>query len=107
MSAEFILSFEDKHWYATHLEEVTQTITGLDTFTGSFEPNELRLTGTEPRGPDDWSFDVRLFLEKERIFLEISAHPKSIERDLSILFEWIRSHTRILITDEDGELSDW
>ncbi len=48
-----------------------------------------------------------LFLEKERIFLEISTHPKSIERDLSSLFEWIRSCTRISIHDEDGEQSGW
>lgn len=107
MSAEFILSFEDKNWYATHLKEVMQTITSLGTFSASFEENEFHLVGTEPRSSNDWNYDVRLFLEKERIFLEISAHPKSIERDLSALFEWIRSCTRISIDDEDGERSDW
>lgn len=107
MSAEFLLSFEDKNWYATHLEELIQKITTLETFSKSFEENEFRLIGTEPRKPGDWSYDVRLFLEKERIFLEISTHPKSIERDLSSLFEWIRSCTRISIHDEDGEQSGW
>ncbi|MEH6354026.1 3-hydroxydecyl-ACP dehydratase [Pseudomonas sp. 3JA] len=107
MSAEFIVSFEDKNWYATHLEALTQKITRLGTFSASFEENEFRLIGTEPRSPGDWSYDVRLFLEKERIFVEISAHPKSIERDLSVLFEWIRSCTRIAIKDEDGESSGW
>ncbi|WP_460159546.1 3-hydroxydecyl-ACP dehydratase [Pseudomonas sp. S3_H09] len=106
MSAEFILSFEDKDWYETHLEEIKQKITGLKTFSVA-EENEFRLAGSEPRNPGDWSYDVRLFLEKGRIFLEISAHPKSIERDLAALFEWVRSCTKISIDDEDGEPSGW
>ncbi|KTB62180.1 hypothetical protein ALP97_04072 [Pseudomonas salomonii] len=107
MSAEFILSYEDNNWYAAHLDEITQNITRLETFSELFEGREFRLAGTEPRSPSDWSYDVRIFLEQERIFLEISAHPKSIEHDLSVLFEWIRSCTRISINDEDGEPSNW
>ncbi|WP_347928400.1 3-hydroxydecyl-ACP dehydratase [Pseudomonas helvetica] len=107
MSAEFILSFKDTIWYTTNLKEIVRKITSLRTFSKSLQEKEFRLMGTEPRSPGDWNYDVRLFLEKERIFLEISAHPSSIENDLSAFFEWIRSHTEIAIDDEDGVPSNW
>lgn len=107
MSAEFILSFKDTSWYPTNLKEIVRKITSLGTFSKGFQEKEFRLIGTEPRNPGDWDYDVRLFLENERIFLEISAHPSSIENDLSAFFEWIRSHTEITINDEDGVPSNW
>ena len=107
MSAEFILSFKDTNWYETNLKEIVRNITSLKTFSKCFQEKEFRLMGTEPRSLGDWSYDIRLFLEKERIVLEISAHPSSIENDLSAFFEWIRSHTEIAIDDEDGVPSTW
>lgn len=107
MSAEFILSFNDKHWYRTNLKEIVRKITSLRTFIKCFQGKEFRLMGTEPRAPGDWIYDVRLFLEKECIFLEISAHPSGIENDLSTFFQWIRSYTEIAINDEEGVPSNW
>jgi len=107
MSAEFILSFEDNNWYAAHFDEITQNITRLETFSELFEGREFRLAGIEPRSASDWSYDVRIFLEQKRIFLEISAYPKSIEHEMSVLFEWISSCIRISINDEDGEPLNW
>ncbi|MBN6148806.1 hypothetical protein JR065_00505 [Xanthomonas sp. AmX2] len=107
MSAEFIVFFEDKAWYPTHLQEMRQKIAGLGTCSRCIGEAEFRLTGNEPRDPDTWDYDVRLFLEKERIFLEISAHPPSIEADLSAFFRWIRSRTEISIADEDGVPAGW
>ena len=107
MSAEFILSFEDTNWYVAHLDEIRRNITCLDTFSSFSEGREFRLTGTEIRSPTAWDYDVRLFLEKDHIFLEVTAHPESIQSDLSLLFEWIRSSTRMSVVDEDGEPSNW
>jgi len=50
---------------------------------------------------------VRLFLKKDHIFLEITAHPLSIEADLSALFAWIRVRTDLSIVDDDGVPSGW
>jgi len=50
---------------------------------------------------------VRLFLEKDHILLEITAHPPSIEADLSALFAWIRVRTDLSIVDDDGVPSGW
>jgi hypothetical protein len=47
------------------------------------------------------------FFEDKRIFIEISAHPLSIEKDLKALFTWLRKQTGIVILDEDGELAGW
>lgn len=58
-------------------------------------------------GENDWSYDVRLFLDDFNIFIEIITHPDSIEKDLSFLFERIRKKTKIQILDEDGEQSGW
>ncbi|ARB28456.1 hypothetical protein ATI14_1294 [Pseudomonas tolaasii NCPPB 2192] len=95
MPAEFILSFEDTNRYAAHLDQIKQKITRLETFSERFQDRKFRLACIEPRSPSDWSYYVRLFLEQERISLKISAHPISVEQNLSVLFEWIRSCTRI------------
>lgn len=51
------------------------------------------------------------FLREKDLFVEISAHPLSIETDLTFLFTWFRKQTQILIIDDDddddGEDSGW
>lgn len=107
MSAEFTVLFEDSSWYAANLQQIRREIAGLSTCSGCRGDIAFRLTGTEPRHPDDMDHDARLILEEERIFVEISAHPPSIEADLSAFFQWIRSRTAISIDDEDGMPSNW
>jgi len=41
------------------------------------------------------------------MFLEISAHPTSIEADLARLSGWVRARTGMSVDDEDGEPSGW
>ncbi|QNH16647.1 hypothetical protein HEP74_01780 [Xanthomonas sp. SS] len=86
MSSEFMLLFKDDNWRAANLNAIRQQITGLETFSECREDIQFRLVGTEPRHSENWSHDVRLFLEKDHILLEITAHPPSIEADLSALF---------------------
>jgi len=107
MSAEFVLSFDDRGWYASHPDALKRQITRLETFSSCVGAHEFRLVGTEPRGADAWCYDVRLFLEDDRVFLEISAHPASIEADLAQLFGWVRSCTGMSVDDEDGAPSGW
>lgn len=107
MSSEFKLLFKDDNWRAANLDALRQQISGLETFSGCHDDIQFRLLGTEPRHPGSWSHDVRLFLEKEHIFMEITAHPPSIEADLSALFAWLRARTDISIVDDDGLPSGW
>ena len=107
MSAEFILSFCDESWYLKNRDVIDHKILSLKTFNIKND-NEYRLLGFESgRGVNDWPYDVRLFLDENNIFIEISTHPASIENDLSSFFDWIRSHTNIFIHDDDGEESGW
>jgi hypothetical protein len=107
MSAEFTLSFNDDSWYSQNRNFISEKIMSLKTFSIK-EDNEYRLLGSEPgQGKNDWTFDVRIFLEDASIFIEISTHPPSITSDLSFLFEWIRKQTKIFILDDDGEDSGW
>jgi hypothetical protein len=108
MAAEFFISFNDASWYASHRKVVELQIMGLPTFV-AHQGNEFRLRGSEPEVHEDrWEYDVRLiFMESEKIILEISAHPQSIEADLSFLLTSIRKNTHISVTDEDGEASNW
>lgn len=107
MSAEFSVTFDDAAWYATHRDALTCTLAQLVTFSERVGQREFRLIGREPRNTGDWCYDARVFLDEERILLEISAHPASIERDLALLLEWIRRHTRIAVIDEEGVPSNW
>ena len=61
--------------------------------------------GSEPGR--DWEYDARLFLQEKDIFIEIGAHPPTIEQDLMAIFSWIRQQTPISILDEDGADSGW
>ena len=108
MAAEFYIAFKDRDWYAKNLRRVEEHISGFSTF-ATRDGKEFRLLGKELRNQDDrWSYDVRLFTQNpEYILMEISAHPKSVETDLSCFLSWLRRQTDISVTDEDGERSAW
>ncbi|MFV8988379.1 hypothetical protein [Serratia fonticola] len=108
MSAEFRIHFEDTYWFISNIDEIRMMITSLRTFVDAKSDREYWLLGLESKEQvKHWDYDVRLFIEPESIFLEISSHPKSIEDDLMGLFSSIRERASILILDEDGELSNW
>lgn len=108
MSAEFIVKFKDPDWYSRNLKLVEKEIRKLPTFVGQ-EQGEFRLLGVESRtDPGRWSYDVRMFIGMDpQIRMDVSAHPESIEKDLSHLFSWLRSQTSIVVEDEDGVASAW
>ncbi|WP_454962206.1 hypothetical protein [Capnocytophaga leadbetteri] len=113
MSAEAYVIFEDTTWYQKHKEEIREQIFLLDTYVGHpiqigtylMKEGEYWLKGTESKPPPtDWPYSVRIFLDKEDyIFIEISAHPPSIERTLTQFLNWIRKQTPIVFQDEDEE----
>ena len=113
MSAEAYVIFEDTTWYKKYKEEIREQIFLLDTYVrhpiqiGNYliKEGEYWLKGIESKPPPaDWPYSVRIFLDKEDyIFIEISAHPPSIERTLTQFLNWIRKQTPIFFQDEDGE----
>ncbi|MGH8416864.1 MAG: 3-hydroxydecyl-ACP dehydratase [Pseudomonas sp.] len=107
MAAEFIVKFETPEWYSSNTAQITAKLFTLGTFSKCVSTTEFWLVGTEPKQPGAWQFDVRVFMKPDMIFLEISSHSPSIERDLSALFSWVRKQTRICIEDEDGVPSGW
>ena len=104
MSAEFILTFQDNTWYEKNKNELKKKITNTASFS-RLNGDAYEFIGSEAGG--DLEYDARLFLEETSIFIDISTHPPSIEKDLSNLFQWIRNQTKIHIRDEDGEDSNW
>jgi hypothetical protein len=107
MSAEFYVTFGDLDWYKSNKGLIEERLSSLSTFCNKEDLTEFWLAGTEPRHVKCWEYDVRLFLERESVFLEISSHPPSVEVDLRIFFSWLREHTETYVNDEDGEASNW
>ena len=108
MSAEFFVRFNNVGWYAENLNKIKEKVIKLKTFSKEREGG-IWLVGDEPREEKyPWAYDVRLiFSHTQHILVEISAHPRSIESDLSLFFNWLRSLTAITIEDEDGVISNW
>lgn len=108
MAAEFYINFKDSSWVAQQKEALIEKIKALPTYVQNNE-DEYWLRGLEDGVSEGrWQFDVRIFIkEKSPAFLEISAHPPSIEHDLKLLLSWLRSRTPLSIDDEDGEPSGW
>ena len=108
MAAEFFIAFEDARWRSSNLPRIEEKIRNSKTFVAQ-KDHEFWLLGNENRDQDGrWIFDVRFFTQiDERILLEISAHPLSIEKDLSSFFSWLRKQTEIAVIDKDGEPSGW
>ena len=108
MSAEFYISFSDEKWFSNNLSDIESEIRKLRTFSMD-EGSEFQLLGNEGVGEKGrWTFDVRMFVSRESpILIEISAHPKSIEKDLTDFFAWLRKQTAVSIIDDDGEPSGW
>jgi hypothetical protein len=77
----------------------------LSTFSNCVANAEFWLTRTEPRTTQAWRFDVRLFVNPDSIFLEISNHPPSVEQVLSMLLSGLRQKNQIDIEDDDGMIS--
>jgi hypothetical protein len=108
MAAEYYFSFKDAAWLSGNLTRVEDEIRKLKTFVSSRD-GEFWVLGCEGRGDvDRWSYDARVFTRiSERILLEISSHPKSVEDDLSSFLSWFRRQTEIVVADEDGIPSGW
>lgn len=108
MAAEFSLRFDDPSWISEHRHELIEQIEALPTHVRS-DAAELWLLGLEARDSTErWQFDARVFLKPESsVSLELSAHPPSLERDLKLLFAWLRSRTALSIVDDDGEPTGW
>lgn len=106
MSAEFRLVFMDRVWYQQNICDITNKILSLSTY---ITKNSAYCLSHSPYWDNDKNraFDVRLFFEDTYIFIEISAHPANVEKDLAQLFSWIRSQTDINILDGDGQISGW
>jgi len=117
MSAEFLVNFKDFSWYTENRSNLLNRLSELKTYVPKdivdnnfwiLGVNEFWLKGSEKcEDKNRWNYDVRLFFHEDKILLEISMHPKSIEKDLSIYFSWLRSQTNISVDDEDGEASEW
>ena len=108
MSAEFFINFEDEGWFEENRACIADAIRELEIFVRE-EPGVFYLRGTEGEGePDRWWYDVRIFIDPAPpMRLEMSAHPPSVERDVSGLLNKLREHTRIRVDDEDGEPATW
>ena len=85
MSAEFFVRFDNVGWYAENLNKIKEAILKLETFSEE-KGDEFWLSGDDPSEEKRlWDYDVRLiFSNAQHVLVEISSHPKSIERDLSI-----------------------
>ena len=104
MAAEGYVIFEDTTWYQKHKEEIKEQIISLDTYVRHPMQIGAYLIKEGKPPPADWLYSVRIFLDREDyIFIEISAHPPSIERTLTQFLNWIRKQTPIVFQDEDGE----
>jgi hypothetical protein len=108
MAAEFYVRFENPDWYSKNRSWLGASVETLPTFVGK-QDAIYSLKGSEGiEEPHRWSYDVRIFLKDgPPMLLEISAHPPSIERDLTALLSSLRRQTAIVVVDEDGEPSDW
>lgn len=108
MSSELYVDFEDINWYKKNKDNIIYKINGLNTYIKSDDDSfwlcEIR---KEELGPKDWAFAIRIFLEEECIFLEISTHPPKVSKDLKDLLYYLRKQTTIRVRDEDYEEADW
>ncbi len=105
MAYEYIISFGTPGWLTTYSDEVLRKIESLPTFV-DVAGNAICLLGFEDRDREDrWRFDIRLFLrnDEDLIFLEASAQPASIQRDLTEFINWLDSRTSMRLLDDDGE----
>jgi hypothetical protein len=110
MGAEFYIRFGAPgwRWRPENEARIEKRIEDLKTFRtrrdGIFE-----LIGLE--GRDDktrWRYDVRLIAGRDGDFLmEVSAHPPSIECDISAFLGWLREETAISVEDDDGVPVNW
>ncbi len=103
-----MIHFNNMIWHTENFNKIIETISQLETFSQKKE-GELWLSGREEKGEKyRWAYDVRfIFSNEQHILMEVSAHPKSVEADLALFFNWLRNVTTISIVDEDGVISSW
>ena len=108
MSDELYIQFTEPGWLAQNRDHLVAWLRQLPSFVRMEEDEVwLRAARTTTR-PDDWLYDVRLFLGKApRGLLEISAYPAGIVADLEATMAWLREQTAIEVVDEDGAESRW
>lgn len=100
MSTELSIKFENTKWYKDNKSEIHNIISKLSSYRKNIEYNEFWLKDVESKNP--WDFDLRIFLNMEEIYIEVSSFTDAFHRDIKTLVNDISTRTKIYLLD-DGE----
>jgi hypothetical protein len=101
MSLELTIHFNDAIWYKEHRQQIAAKIRALPSFVKQADTNEFWLKDKKYLNP--WDFDVRMFLQLNFVFLEVSAFSNAFYSDVKHFYEMLLTDTGLTIIDEDGE----
>jgi len=98
MGVELRIRWDDRTWLGSHRAQVEQMIRELPSFAKQ-EGDEFWLKDTTT--PSTWAFDVRVFLETETIFFEVSGKTRSFREDVRRLHTLLAAASTVRLEDCD------
>ena len=106
MSLEVYIKFDDVNWYILNKDKIKNEVRGLPVFL--CEKDEMIcLRNGEDRGKSFYSYYSRFFFEENYAFLGIFSNEVPIVKAIHSVFCFLKSETRVVIADEDGENIGW
>ncbi len=101
MGWEYSLKFDYPQWLSQNKEQIVDVIRALPSYVERKSEEEIWLK--DRKSTHSWEYEVRLFLEEESIFIEVSAWSDAFYRDVKNLFEQLSSQTNVRLIDDDNE----
>ncbi len=99
MALEFRIRPQDKSWTAQHSHWIETRVQQLGTFARRPADSEFWLRDRD--SGSTWAYDVRLFVEPESIFVEVSSRTRALRDDVRTLYDEIRATTSVTLEDCD------
>ena len=99
MGIEVRIRPADSGWISANRGHLEQKIRALPSFVEERAPGEFWLKGAA--STSTWPYDIRLFLEPEAVFVEISSKGEALFRDVAALYAELAREVPLHIEDAD------
>ena len=99
MGLEYRIRPLDVQWFAQNRDRVAETVRTLPSFVEEKPGDEFWLKHSA--SDSSWAFDVRVFIEDDSLFVEISSNSGAFYEDVRALYERLAQDAGAVVEDAD------
>jgi len=102
MGYEYSIRFSDKNRFDEKKDSIKMMIKEMKSFVE--EKSEKEFWIKHPHSENPWDFDIRLFLENNYIFIEVSVFNEAFYEDIKNLYVYLKEKMNAEMFDDNDDI---